>query len=180
VLKIAALGVAAASAALAVSASASSPALIVNAPWWEKVTVTITGDGQAQGCRYETSFGANAQSCEVSGSAASAASDGGASAKDQYTRITFERRFSPGATPDSGALQAGDTLLGRQVMALAIDGAGAVKGCNIVASGGSMTPDYGCAEAKTERFKTSVSKTPSTTHEAYMTVIVYGHAEHVV
>ena len=59
-----------------------------------------------------------------------------ASAKDQYTRITFERRFSPGAQPDKPALQAGELLLGGQVMALAIDGKGAVEHCQVVATSG--------------------------------------------
>ena len=42
-LKIAALVLAAASAT-------QTPALKSGTPWWEKVTVTLTGDGKAQSC----------------------------------------------------------------------------------------------------------------------------------
>jgi hypothetical protein len=66
-------------------------------------------------------------------------------------------------------------LLGKQVMALAIDAAGAVKGCKVVATGGEMTPEYGCTEAQTERFDT-VASAP---RQGFMTVLVYGHEEHV-
>jgi hypothetical protein len=66
------------------------------------------------------------------------------------------------------------------MMALAIDGHGQVKGCKIVAQTGSMRPDYGCDEASAERFQASAGAHPTDTHEAYMTIIVYGHSEHVV
>ena len=77
-------------------------------------------------------------------------------AKDQYTRITFERRFSPGAKPAVEALQPGETLLGGRVMALAIDSKGAVKACEVVATSGSVTPQYGCSDLEAERFEASV------------------------
>ena len=48
-------------------------------------------------------------------------------------------------------------------MALAIDSAGSVKGCKIVATGGDMTPDYGCKEATAERFEASAAKAASAT-----------------
>src|SRR4029078_8921109 len=131
------------------AATAQSPALQSSNPWWEKVTVTITGDGTPRSCSYETSV-ANAKpgACAVEGDAAAigASSNG---AKSQLTRITFERRFIPsGVQPTEMLMKPGDTLLGGQVMALAIDGEGAVAGCKIVAQTGDMTPDYGCAEAK--------------------------------
>ena len=47
-LKLAVLAAAAASAT-------TSPALVSTAPWWEKVTVTIAGDGKPQSCQYEAS-----------------------------------------------------------------------------------------------------------------------------
>jgi hypothetical protein len=147
VLKLAAL-------ALAAASTTSSPALVSSAPWWEKVTITIAGDGKPQSCHYESSMRRDkAQSCEVEGSGA--ASAGSSAANDLFTRITFERRFKPGAEPDSGALQAGDQLIGRQVLALAIDAGGAVKGWRVVAASGNITPEYGCVDASGERFEAS-------------------------
>ena len=101
--------------------------------------------------------------------------------KDSYTRITFERRFSPGQ-PDPAGLPTGDKLLGQQVMALAIGAKGTVEGCRIVSSDGDMRPDYGCKEASAEKFQASAQTgtTTTTTHEGYMTILVYGHSEHVV
>ena len=49
---IAALGLASA-ATLATAAVSTASNLDSKAPWWEKVTVTISGDGQPQGCRFE-------------------------------------------------------------------------------------------------------------------------------
>jgi hypothetical protein len=167
------------------STVAHSPATLTSTvPWWERVTVTVSDDGQTHSCRYESSLRPqNGRDCAVSGPAASmsrtASSPG---AKDQVTRITFERRFSPGAVPDNSALQPGETLLGSSVMALAIDGAGAVKGCKVVSTAGSLPPQYGCDEASGERFDASVrsTHTPVPARAGYMTVLVYGHSEHVV
>jgi len=171
-------------AALALaSASAQPTATLSSAPWWEKVTVTVTDDGKARSCQYESSLGAGkSQDCSVSGSEAAMTKSSGAaaSAKDQYTRITFERRFNPGARPDKPALQAGELLLGGQVMALAIDGKGAVEHCQVVATSGSVTPQYGCSEASAERFEASATSVRAPAREGYMTIIVYGHSEHVV
>jgi hypothetical protein len=164
---------------IAASASKADSALSSTAPWWEKVTVTIAGDGKPQACRYETSLDPKAaKDCDVTGS--QAAVSGSSGAKSDMTRITFERRFTPGATPASAELEPGDTLLGRQVMALAIDSAGSVKRCKIVATGGDMTPDYGCKEATAERFEASAAKAATGGREGVMTILVYGHAEHVV
>ena len=103
-----------------------------------------------------------------------------AGARDQYTRITFERRFTPNAQPDLASLSAGETLLGGQTLALAIDGRGAVKGCRIVESSGSVTPQYGCSQAEAERFTASAVKASATQREGYLSILVYGHSEHVV
>ena len=65
-------------------------------------------------------------------------------------------------------------------MALAIDAAGSVKGCKIVSPPGDMTPDYGCKEAAAEKFEASAAKAAPRRREGYMTILVYGHAEHVV
>src|SRR4051812_42921391 len=141
--------------------SASAPASILKAtaPWWEKVTMTIASDGKPQSCKYETSFvPANAKDCDVTGSAAAvgAGADGATPGSDEYTRLTFERRFQPGAAvPGDGGLQVGEKLLGRQVLSLAIDAAGAVKGCRIVAASGDVTPEYGCDDATSEHFEAS-------------------------
>lgn len=171
--------------ALASTAAHTSPALNSTAPWWERVTVTVTDDGQTQSCRYEASAGPQAtKDCSVAGSEASMAKASSTSgAKDQVTRITFERRFSPTATSAISALQPGDTLLGGQVMALAIDNAGTVKGCKVVATSGSVTPQYGCTEASSEHFEASAPAAHvrnGAEHAGYMTILVYGHSEHVV
>jgi hypothetical protein len=165
------------------SAAANSPATLTSsAPWWERVTVTVTDDGKTQSCRYETSLQAEAgQDCSVVGSAASA-TKASAGTKDQYTRITFERRFTPGDKPVVADLAPGETLLGGQVMALAIDAKGAVKHCRVVATSGSVTPQYGCDEAAAERFEASAAAPHASgpAREGYMTIVVYGHSEHMV
>ena len=161
------------------TAAHNADTLVSTTPWWERVTVTIAGDGKPQSCRYESSLRPDSvKNCDVVGSQAAMA-DGSAS-KEEYTRITFERRFTPGATPDGGDVQPGDTLIGRQVMALAIDPAGSVKGCKIVAVSGDMTPDYGCKEATSEKFEASAGPASRSGREGVMTILVYGHAEHVV
>jgi hypothetical protein len=164
---------------IAASASKAETALSSTAPWWEKVTVTIAGDGKPQACRYETSFNpAAAKECDVTGDQAAMAESSGN--KSDVTRITFERRFTPGTAPANAEIQPGDTLLGRQVMALAIDAAGSVKGCKVIATGGDMTPDYSCKDAQTEKFEASAAKATAAGREGVMTILVYGHAEHVV
>ena len=181
-LKLAAFLLASAVAGAAAAATTATPssALSSSSPWWEKVTVTVTGDGNAKSCRYETSLKPNAgESCSVEGSAGALAHSASAS-KDSYTRITFERRFSPEVTAAKTELQAGDTLLGGQVLALAIDARGAVKGCKIVATSGDMKPEYGCDEAAAERFQAGVATGAAAPREGYMTILVYGHSEHLV
>ena len=164
------------------SASTQSPATLTStAAWWERVTVLVADDGKAQSCHYESSLQPNAKAdCSVTGAAASSAKSAGA--KDQFTRLTFERRFSPGPKPDMEQLQPGETLLGGRVMALAIDAKGAVKDCEVVATSGSVTPEYGCADIKAERFEASVAgeRAGAGPREGYMSIIVYGHSEHVV
>ena len=93
--------------------------------------------------------------------------------------LTFERRFSPGARPEPGRLQPGDMLVGRQVIYLTIDGGGAVKGCKVIDVSGEV-PDYGCKEAQTEKFEVSFDPAAvSSTRQAFMTILVYGHTEQV-
>ena len=162
------------------SASAHPAATLTSAsPWWERVTVLVADNGQAQSCRYESSLQPSGkQDCTVDGGQSATAK--GASARNEFTRITFERRFSPGAKPDM-ALQPGETLLGGRVMSLAIDARGAVKNCEVVATSGSVTPQYGCADLRAERFEANAAAPAgSAPREGYMSIIVYGHSEHVV
>lgn len=174
-LKLAALAFAA-STTLATPQASETP-LDATGPWWEKITVTMTGDGKAQSCRYESSVGGK-DACAVDG--ADAKSQGKSNNSEQFTKITFERRFAPGAQlPDIGKLHPGDTLLGGSIMALAIDAGGSVKGCKVVATSGGVKPDYGCEEAAAEKFAASTNA-PSEPKQAYMTILVYGHAEQVV
>jgi hypothetical protein len=185
VVKLAALLVASAAAIAATGATAttstsSSDTLVSSSPWWEKVTVTLDGDGKAEACRYETSINpTNTESCDVDSSEAAMATHASDS-KGEVTRITFERRFTPGVPPTAPKLQTGDTLLGGQVMALAIDNRGSVKNCRVVAASGSMRPQYSCDDATAERFQASVGAAQKAEREGYMTVLVYGHSEHMV
>ena len=73
-LKLAALFVASAAAVAATGATAttsSNDTLVSSSPWWERVTVTLNGDGNAEACRYETSLGGKPESCDVDSSQAS-------------------------------------------------------------------------------------------------------------
>lgn len=159
--------------------SAAGPALSVG-DWWEKVTVRMTGDGTAQTCEYRTNLPSGGPAdCKVVG-ASSAAAATGASSKQEYSTITFERRFSPGGSaPAASAMQTGDKLLGRDVMALAIDADGKVTGCSVVLSYGETGLDYGCKEATAERFEASAPSGSATHRQGFLTVLVYGHSEHV-
>ena len=179
-LKIAALVMASAAGSMAAAATTSSDAMLVsNAPWWEKVTVTMSGE-DAQSCRYETSLKPSAtESCDVESGEAATISK--ASSRDgTVTRITFERRFTPGDSPARPELSPGDTLLGGQIMAIAIDAEGQVKGCKVIAQSGSVQPQYGCDDASAERFQASFGNAKTAERQGHMTIIVYGHSEHMV
>jgi hypothetical protein len=76
-------------------------------------------------------------------------------------------------------VQTGDTLLGSEVMALAIDAHGTVKGCKVDAASCDMMLDYGCTQAKAERFQASATRGDAAHREGYMTVLIYAHPEHV-
>lgn len=167
--------------ALAAATATQSPSLVSTVPWWEKVTVTVSGDGKPRSCKYESSLQGSTDpgACEASGDASSIGASSSGS-KEEVTRITFERQYTPGvAQPGEAKLEVGDTMLGRQVMALAIDAAGAVKGCRVVEKSGALTPDYGCEEARAEKFEASAGKSAGPHRQGFMTIMVYGHAEHV-
>ena len=169
---------------LASATSAHSPATLTSTgPWWERVTVLVADNGEAQSCRYESSLQPTAgKECTVDGAKASTVKSAGASTKSEFTRITFERRFSLGGPKPDMVLGPGETLLGGRVMSLAIDGKGAVKDCQVVATSGSVAPQYGCADLSAEHFEASAGGTGANaaTREGYMSIIVYGHSEHVV
>ena len=181
--KIAALILASAAGALGAAASASTTTstLVSNAPWWEKITVTLAGDGKPEACRYETSLKQAAEDCDVASNEAAMVSKASDS-KGQVTRITFERRFTPGVAPAKPNLETGDTLLGGEMMALAIDGRGSVKDCRVVSAAGAMKPEYSCDDAQAERFQASygAARKDAPDREGYMTILVYGHSEHMV
>lgn len=168
--------------AASIAAAATIPTSTLNstAPWWERVTVTISGDGEAHSCRFEFSLKPNgAESCDVSSSPGATSKLSNSGSKAEFTRITFERRFTPGAQGEP-RVPVGDTLLGQQVMALAIGAKGTVEGCEIVSTSGDVRPDYGCNEAKAEKFQAGVRTGSAETKQGYMTIIVYGHSEQVV
>lgn len=170
---------AAAAATISASSASAASASLATAPWWEKITVTMSGDGEQQSCRYETSVrNGDAPDCSMMSKASADASKKAIAAKEELATITFERRFMPGsAEPKVGLLQPGDTLLGGEVMRLSIDARGKVSGCTVVASGGDMKPDYGCSEVTAELFQPASQR--EATREGYMTILVYGHTEHV-
>lgn len=144
-------------------------------PWWEKITVTIDDKGEQQGCRYETSYsGVGATTCDEE--MAASVDAGVKSRAGGYSKVTFERRFSPGGRLDSGRLQPGDILLGRQVMFLTLGENGAIESCHIVATSGDRRPDYDCEEARKERFRAQASADPKA-RQAFMTILAYGHTE---
>lgn len=159
----------------AASSSTPSPTLVASEPWWERVTRTISSDGTEQSCRYESSRARiSSPDCEIA-----AGGDSATQPASRFTKLTYERRFVPGGSPDMGKLEPGDKLLGSQVMMLAINSAGSVEGCRVVVATGDSLPDYGCNEARTERFEASAERGRETARRAYMTILVYGHVEQI-
>lgn len=157
---------------------APAPALENSVPWWEKVTVTVDDKGKQQSCFYEAShFGGGPTACDPK-MAAGLDAAGGEGPAGVFTKMTFERRFSPGEELDGGQLQPGDTLLARQVMFLTFDPAGAIQSCEVVATAGERRPAYGCDEAKKEQFRTQASTGPAP-RQAFMTILAYGHQEQI-
>ena len=160
----------------ALAASTSSPTLETSVPWWERVTVTVDEKGNQQSCRYEASQAPEGGTVCDEKTAASIPS--GRSEAGRFAKMTFERRFSPGGQLDSGRLQPGDELLGRKVLFLTFDPEGSLESCKVVASTGDMEFQYDCEEARKEQFgvQASVSASP---RQAFMTVLAYGHSEHI-
>ena len=165
---------------LAAATANTSPGLSSASPWWEKFTFTMTEDGTQQACQYKSSASiAGAQGCGDDESSSPMKHDASGST-GTYTKITVERRFMPGTAPDPGTLETGATLLGGQVMAIAINGTGAVSSCEVVSEAGKMPPPYSCDEARSEKFEARADGANSGTRHGVMTVLVYGHEEYPV
>jgi hypothetical protein len=167
-------------AALMLVAASPSPAeaLASSSPWWEKFTFTMSADGVQQACNYEASTAIpGARGCDSSSDRSSLQHKARASS-GTYTKITFERLFTPGTEPTRVSLETGDTLLGGELMALAIDGNGKVNKCEIVGASGEMKPPYGCDEALLEKFEAAAGSGQA--RRGFMTVLVYGHEEYPV
>ena len=95
-----------------------------------------------------------------------------------FSKVTFERRFSPGGRLDSGKLHPGDTLLGRQVMFLTFHADGAIESCKVVATAGDAAPGYGCEAARKEQFRVQAGG-DSAARQAFLTILAYGHSEQI-
>lgn len=163
--------------AAALAATTPSPVLEASVPWWERVTVTVDDKGEQRSCNYESSLSpTGVETCDEETAAGIKA--GSSDHAGTYARLTFERRFSPGAQLDAGRLQPGDTLLGRQVMFLTIDAQGSIESCHVVATSGDILPEYDCEEARKEQFKAQASAEPGA-RQAFMTVLAYGHTEQI-
>jgi hypothetical protein len=146
--------------------------------WWEKITVTVDDQGKQHSCHYEASLsGDGAKTCDKA--MADSVEAGSSGQAGVFSKVTFERRFSPGDEVDSGRLQPGDTLLGRQVMFLTFDAAGAISSCKVVAVSGDAPPTYNCDAAKKEQFRAQASADTGAARQAFMTVLAYGHTEEI-
>ena len=166
---------------LATSTPAPTPTPVLEAsvPWFERITVTVDDKGTQQSCQYQSSLSAKgAETCNKD-MAASVAPRTAKGAAGVYSKLTFERRFSPGKRLDSGRLQTGDKLLGQQVMFLTFDSEGSIDSCRVVGTSGDMLPAYGCDEAKSEQFRVQASAPADGPHQAFMTILVYGHQEQI-
>ncbi|MCL6683147.1 hypothetical protein [Sphingomonas alba] len=171
--------------AAAIAASTPAPAtpsdLVLESavPWFERITVTLDDKGAQKSCKYQFSLSqTGAEDCDKD----MAASVGPKQAKGQdgvYSKLTFERRFSPGTKLDTGKLPTGDKLLSQQVLFLTIDAKGEIGSCKVLATSGDLLPAYDCDQAKTEQFKVAASAPAGTQSEAFMTVTVYGHQEQI-
>jgi hypothetical protein len=172
-------------AAMAAPAEASAPAVAAPAeettiletanPWWEKITVTVDDKGEQKNCRYQASYsGKGAEQCDKA--MAESLPTSGKSSSGVFSKLTFERRFSPGGTIDGGKLQPGDQLLGRQVIFLTFNAMGAIDSCKVVATAGDNPPTYDCDEVRKEKFSADAGAATGQ-RQAFMTILAYGHQE---
>lgn len=166
--------------AVALAASTLSSPLNASAPWWERITTIVDEGGATQSCDYQSSIQPSpSDGCDAPDLVPSKASKADSNA-GVYSKLTFERRFSPGPRPDSGRVMPGDKLLARQVMFLTIDPLGEVLTCRVVGRSGEMRLAYGCEEAKAERFQAGVGAATGPARQAFMTILVYGHKAQIV
>ncbi|HET7708521.1 MAG TPA: hypothetical protein VFK50_03185 [Sphingomicrobium sp.] len=136
--------------------------------------MVMDSNGAEKACTYQSSLTpSRASGCETD--QAEMHGKNGQTPNGVITKLTFERRFSPGLRPEPGRVQPGDILLGRQLIHLTIDGGGAVRSCKVVDVSGEV-PDYGCKEARTETFVRAGAPIGGQ-QQAFMTILVYGHAE---
>ena len=165
-------------AVIAQPAGAEIGILDSSVAWWERITVTVDDKGKQHSCHYEASL--SGEGVRVCDKAMAASIEAGSSGQaGVFSKVTFERRFSPGGQLDSGQLKPGDTLLGRQVMFLTFDGAGAVSSCKVVAVSGDAPPTYNCDEAKKEQFRALASADTGGARQAFLTILAYGHTEQI-
>ena len=161
------------------AASTSAPALEASVPWWERITVTVDHQGKQQACHYQSSLSASGPKACDHDMASSIPAIGAKGSAGLYSKLTFERRFSPGARLDSGRLHVGDKLLGQQVMFMTFGAGGTIASCRVVGASGDLVPAYGCDEAKAEQFRVPASAPSSAPRQAFMTILVYGHQEQI-
>ena len=160
-------------------AAADAAVLDSATAWWERITVTVDDKGKQHSCRYEAS--SSAEGAKPCGQALADSVEAGSSGQaGVLSRVTFERRFTPGGQLlDGASLQPGDTLLGRQVMFLTFDAAGAIASCKVVETSGDAAPTYDCEEAKKEQFRAQTDADGAAARQAFMTIIAYGHTEEI-
>lgn len=160
---------------LAAASAGPAPLPAAQSPWWEKITYTLSEDGEAQSCRFESSR-SGIESCDENGES-QAPMRQASGPTTALTKITIERRFSPGPYPGSLSLESGDTLIGAKMMALSIANDGSVSSCVLVGTLGQMRTGYGCDQVRAERFDASARSGGTEPRRAFMTVLVYGHEE---
>ena len=164
--------------AAVLAASTQVSVLEASVPWWERISVTFDDKGKQQACTYQSSLSrSGAEDCDEA--TASSIKSRGAKGPGAFSKLTFERRFSIGR-PDSGQLQPGDTLLGRQVMYLTIGAEGSIESCKVLATSGDMPPEYDCEEVRSEQFRAAADASSEAPRQAFMTVLAYGHTEQIV
>ena len=160
------------------AASIPSSPLESSVPWFERITVTVDDQGAQRSCQYQFSLTPGGpKPCDQSMTSTIPATAKASSGV--YSKLTFERRFSPAPKLDSGRLLAGDKLLAQQVMFLTIGANGSIAACRVVGRAGDMMPAYGCDEAKSEQFRVPARTSAGTSSQAFMTILVYGHQEQI-
>ena len=161
------------------AASNPAPALEASVPWWERITVTMDDKGAQQSCNYQFSLSSKGPEACDQEMASTIPSIKGKAGAGVFSKLTFERRFSPGPKLDSGRMQTGDELLGQQVMFLTIGTDGSIEHCRVVGTSGELVPAYDCDEAKSEQFRVAAGASSETSRQAFMTIMVYGHQEQI-